>query len=74
MAYLKINSHVMEYCSTRIDRNWQLVASGPASYSATRRKLAIICVGIGAPNGETYTPPLTEKSGLPTPRQKPNEL
>ena len=39
----------------RIDRNWQLAAAGPASYSTARRKMAILRVGLGDPNGETYT-------------------
>ena len=54
-AYRSVNSHDMSFCFPRIDYNWQLVDAGAAAYSTARRKLALLCVGMGDPNGETYT-------------------
>ena len=45
----------MSYTFPRLDRKWLLVAEGPAPYSTTRRKLAILRTGLGDSKGESYT-------------------
>ena len=64
-TYLVVNSHEMQFPFPRIDHNWQLVEAGPASYSTTRRKLAILRFGLGDPDGEKYTL-RSPKISLPT--------
>ena len=53
-AFRKVNGVEMSYLFPRLDHNWQLVAEGPAPYSTTRRKLALLCVGLGDENAESY--------------------
>ena len=47
-AYQKVNGVQMNYTSPRPDHTWALVAEGPSPYSTTRRKLALLCAGLGA--------------------------
>ena len=54
-SFAKVNGRDMPYTFPRLDYNWALFAEGPAPYSATRRKLAILRVGLGDARGETYT-------------------
>ena len=54
-AYQKVNGVQMNYTSPRLDHTWALVAEGPSPYSTTRRKLALLCVGLGGLKGESYT-------------------
>ena len=46
-AYMKVNGTPTRYTSPRLDFAWALVSEGPAPYSTTRRKLAILCVALG---------------------------
>ena len=50
-AYQKVNGAPMSYTFPRLDRSWALVAEGPSPYSTTRRKLALLCVGMGGLEG-----------------------
>ena len=53
-AYREINGAGPCFTFMRIDHAWELVAADAAPYSKTRRKLALLCVGIGDAEGETY--------------------
>ena len=54
-AYRKINGTDPSFTFMRIDHAWELVAADAAPYSTARRKLALLCVGLGDTEGETYT-------------------
>ena len=54
-AYLKVKGAPTQYAFPRLDHTRSLVAEGPSPYIATRRKLALICVGLGDVKGESYT-------------------
>ena len=54
-AYARVNGHQLGYAFPRLDRAWNLVAEGADPYRKTRRKLALLFVGIGDINGESYT-------------------
>ena len=54
-AYKKINGDEPPYTFMRLDRSWELLSAEPAAYSTTRRKIAILCVALGGPEGERYT-------------------
>ena len=64
-AYRKINGAEPTFAFMRLDLLWQLVAADAAPYATTRRKLALICVALGDPEGEKYTPH-SPKNLLPT--------
>ena len=54
-AYQKVGGAPMRYTFPRLDHTWALAAEGPAPYRTTRRKLALLCVGLGGLKGESYT-------------------
>ena len=54
-AYKKMNGAEQSYTFMRLDHAWELLAAEPATYVTTRRKLAILCVALGDPEGEKYT-------------------
>ena len=37
-----------------VDRNWELIEAEPPPYSTDRRKRAVLCVGMGHTDGESY--------------------
>ena len=38
-----------------LNHRWELGKAAPAAYANTRRKLALVCAGLGDHEGETYT-------------------
>ena len=54
-AYRRVNGVEPTFTFPRIDHAWELVAAEPAPYSTTRRRLALMCVALGDPEGERYT-------------------
>ena len=54
-ACQKVNGVPTSYTFPRLDHTWALVAEGATPYSTTRRKLALLCVGLGGLKGESYT-------------------
>ena len=46
-AYQMVNGTQMSYTFPRLDHTWMLVAVSPSPYRATRRKIALLCVGYG---------------------------
>ena len=47
-AYRKINGADPSFPFARLDHVWELVASDASPYSTTRRKIALLCVALGA--------------------------
>ena len=54
-AHEKHNGTRPSFVSPRVNRRWELERAEPAAYATTRRKLALLCVGLDDPAGETYT-------------------
>ena len=54
-AHEKQNGSMPSFVFPRLDRRWELERAEPAPYSATRRKLALVCTGLNDPDGDTYT-------------------
>ena len=55
-AYRKLGDRDLTCTFPCVDHAWELVSTEPESYSATRWKLALVCVALGDTDGETYTP------------------
>ena len=54
-AHEKLNGTPPSFVFPCLNHRWELEKAGAAAYSSTRRKLALVCAGLGDPEGETYT-------------------
>ena len=52
-AHAKTNGPIPSFVFPRLDHKWELGKAGPAAYATTRRKLALLCIGLGAPTGRS---------------------
>ena len=64
-ARAKTNGSIPSFVFPCIDRKWELEKAGPAAYATTRRRLALLCIGLGDLDGEKYTL-RSPKNFLPT--------
>ena len=54
-AHLRTNGVLPSFTFPCVNHVWELESAKAAPYSATRRKLALLCTALGDPNGELYT-------------------
>ena len=55
VAHEKLNGPIPSFAFPCLNHRWELEKAEPAAYSTTRRKLALVCVGLNGPGGETST-------------------
>ena len=51
----RLNGAEPSFTFMRPGHAWQLIAADPSPYAAAPRKLALVCVSLGGPEGERYT-------------------
>ena len=54
-AHARQNGSRPSFVFPRLNRKWELERADEAAYSSTRRKLALLCAGIGGPDADSHT-------------------
>ena len=54
-AHAETNGPIPSFAPPCLDRKWELEKDGPSAYASTRRELALLCTGMGDPDGGKYT-------------------